>query len=140
VEEVFLLSEKEKNKTQASNRSDKFFPLYSSGNERGHPRLDLINTQFEKMFFDVDKKVNKIVLNEKILIDDFDKFNEKIQDRIIRDIYDKDFQAIPVKQGENISSLNQNQDYILAKVISRNKKYEKNIDRIFRKMYFYIFK
>ncbi len=137
---MFLLSEKEKNKTQASNRSDKFFPLYSSGNERGHPRLDLINTQFEKMFFDVDKKVNKIVLNEKILIDDFDKFNEKIQDRIIRDIYDKDFQAIPVKQGENISSLNQNQDYILAKVISRNKKYEKNIDRIFRKMYFYIFK
>lgn len=136
---MFLLSEIEKNNTQASNRSDKFFPLYSSGNERGLPRLDLINTQFEKMFFDVDKKVNKIVLNENIFNDDFDKFNEKIQDRIIRDIYDKDFHAIPIKQGGNTLSLDQNQDYMLAKVIRRNKKYDKNIGKIYRKMYFLYF-
>jgi len=107
--------------------------LYSSGNERGHPRLDLINTRFEKMFFEVDKKVRKKVLNENILNDDFDKFNEKIQDRILRQIHDKDFQAIPIKYDSDNLEYDETHQYMIAKVMKKNLKYDKNIGRMFRK-------
>lgn len=108
--------------------------MYSSGNDKGLPRLDLINTKFEKMFFDVDKKVSKIVLNENIVNEDFNKFNDQIQDRIIRDIYDQDFQASIIKKNQNALEFNQSHQYVLSKVMRRNKKYDKNIGKIFQKV------
>jgi hypothetical protein len=84
--------------------------------------------------FDVNNKVYNVILNENIFDDDFKKFNEKIQDRIIRDIYDKDFCAAPIKYSENYLKYDQNQEYMLAKVMKRNKDFDKNIGKIFQKV------
>ncbi len=85
------------------------------------------------MFFEVDKKVRKKVLNENILNDDFDKFNEKIQDRILRQIHDKDFKAIPIKYDSDNLEYDETHQYMIAKVMKKNLKYDKNIGRMFRK-------
>lgn len=128
------MSETERKNTLASNNSDRFFPLFPSGNDRGYPRLDLMNTKFEKMFFDVEKKVNNVVLNENIFNDDFDKFNVKIQDKIIREIYDKNFQAIPIKQASSSLDFDMSKQYMIAKVVRRNDKFNKNIKKIYKNM------
>jgi len=128
------LSEKANYKTRKSLEEDKFIPLYSSGADKGYPRLDLINKRFEQMFFDVDKKVGNRVLNENIIYDDFDKFNENMQDEIMRDIYDKNFSAKPMRNPGDDLDVKKKKEYFISKISRRNKKYDKKINKIYQKM------
>jgi len=108
--------------------------LLSSDQDRGFPRIDLINKQFERMYFDVEKKVGNKVLNENILNDNFDNFNSKLQDKIIRKGYEKQFSAIPMRNPGDDLEPNQKHDYYIAKMANRNENYDKKVNDIYQKM------
>ncbi len=94
--------------------------MYLSGNSREYPRLDLTNYIFEKMFFEVDKKVSDKKIKENIGYCDFDKFNTNIKDSLIKDIYDKHFTPLAVGDlGKNLQPKDSRR-FFTSEIVKKN--------------------
>ena len=93
----------------------------------GHQREDMLDSLYRRMFFNVDKKINNKIVKTNIIEDDFNDFNKKIQDRIIREIYDKD--CINKNPIQNlVIEKNKNSEIKSLKIKERNLNYNDKIN------------
>ncbi len=89
------------------------------------------------MYFEVDNKIRDYIVKENIAKDEFNYFNHIIQDKILRDIHDKDYVANPLKLDGDDLTKDQKHEFYMNRVFHRNHKYQNKVNRMKDKLYYY---
>ena len=107
-----------------------FHPMFEFGIEKDIPRLDMISSNYDRLFFDAKQNAKKLIINKNIVKDDFDNFNKKIQDNILRDLHNNDFISTANRSsGINLMEKQKN-EYFINKIKNKNCNYETRVNEI----------